>query len=87
MSNGDRLDRIELALDQLRQRQEETQSQLDRQVPVMAELRTSMAELRASTVELRASVEALLQVATIHQQNFERLISEFQRHRSDGHGA
>lgn len=80
MSNGDRLDRIELALDQLRQRQEETQSQLDRQIPVMAELRTS-------TTELRASVEALLQVATIHQQNFEHLISEFQRHRSDGHGA
>ena len=80
MSNGDRLDRIEIALDQLRQRQEETQAQLDRQIPVMAELRTS-------TTELRSSVEALLQVATIHQQNFERLIAEFQRHRSDGHGA
>jgi len=49
---GDRLDRIEAAL--------------DRQVEVNADLRTSVTELRATS-------EALLQVATIHQQNFERL--------------
>ncbi|WP_138506721.1 hypothetical protein [Nostoc sp. PA-18-2419] len=42
---------------------------LDRQVAVNADLRTSVVELRATT-------EALLQVATIHQQNFERLTTE-----------
>ena len=42
---------------------------LDRQVAVNADLRTSVTELRATT-------EALLQIATIHQQNFERLTSE-----------
>ena len=42
---------------------------LDRQVAVNADLRTSVTELRATT-------EALLQIATIHQQNFERLTTE-----------
>jgi uncharacterized protein YhdP len=58
----DRLDRIESALESIQQR-------LDNQVAVNAELRTS-------TQELRASAEALLQVATIHQHNFERLTAE-----------
>jgi hypothetical protein len=31
--------------------------------------------------------ETLLQIVQIHQQNFERLIAEFQRHRSDGQAA
>ncbi|MEC4817294.1 MAG: hypothetical protein SAK29_29085 [Scytonema sp. PMC 1069.18] len=59
---GDRLDRIEAALENLQQ-------QLDNQVVVNA-------ELRQSTTELRSTAEALLQVVTIHQQNFERLTSE-----------
>ncbi|PHM07386.1 hypothetical protein [Nostoc sp. 'Peltigera malacea cyanobiont' DB3992] len=42
---------------------------LDRQVAVNADLRTSV-------TELRATADALLQVATIHQQNFERLTTE-----------
>jgi hypothetical protein len=42
---------------------------LDRQVAVNADLRTS-------TTELRTTAEALLQVVTIHQQNFERLTAE-----------
>lgn len=58
----ERLDRIEAALESIQQR-------LDNQVAVNAELRTS-------TQELRSSAEALLQVATIHQQNFERLTTE-----------
>ena len=53
--SGERLDRIEAAL--------------DRQVAVNADLRTSV-------TELRATADALLQVATIHQQNFERLTTE-----------
>ena len=47
---------------------------LDRQVAVNADLRTSVTELRAST-------EALLQIANIHQQNFERLVVEMQADR------
>jgi methyl-accepting chemotaxis protein len=65
----DRIDRIEAAL--------------DRQVAVNADLRTSVEqlratteELRATTEELRATTEALLQIATIHQQNFEQLSFE-----------
>lgn len=65
----DRIDRIEAALDELRQRQENTQQQLDNQVAVNAELRTS-------TTELRTTAEALLQIVTLHQQNFERLTNE-----------
>ncbi len=42
---------------------------LDRQVAVNADLRTSV-------TELRTTADALLQVATIHQQNFERLALE-----------
>lgn len=42
---------------------------LDRQVAVNADLRTSV-----ETLKLTA--DALLQVATIHQQNFERLTTE-----------
>lgn len=42
---------------------------LDRQVAVNADLRTSV-------TELRTTAEALLQIATIHQQNFERLTAE-----------
>jgi len=59
---GDRLDRIEAAL--------------DRQVEVNADLRTSVTELRATS-------EALLQVATIHQQNFERLSIEINADRQE----
>lgn len=66
---GDKLDRIEAALDELRSRQESTQQQLDNQVAVNAELRTSV-------TELRSTAEALLQVATIHQRNFEQLTNE-----------
>jgi hypothetical protein len=65
----DRLDRIEAAL--------------DRQVAVNADLRTSLEALKISTealkistTEVRTTAEALLQVATIHQQNFERLTAE-----------
>lgn len=58
----ERLDRIEAAL--------------DRQVGVNAELRTSVEALKISTTELRTTAEALLQVVTIHQQNFERLTAE-----------
>lgn len=58
----DRLDRIEAAL--------------DRQVAVNADLRTSLEALKISTTEVRTTAEALLQVATIHQQNFERLTTE-----------
>lgn len=64
--SGDRLDRIEAAL--------------DRQVAVNADLRTSVEILKASTAELsetvsdlRETASALLQVVTIHQQNFEQL--------------
>lgn len=42
---------------------------LDRQVAVNADLRTSV-------TELRATAEALVQVVTLHQQNFERLAAE-----------
>ncbi|GAB1538155.1 hypothetical protein NUACC21_08130 [Scytonema sp. NUACC21] len=73
---GDRLDRIEAALENLQQ-------QLDNQVIVNAELRQSTAELRASTSELRSTAEALLQVVTIHQQNFERLTSELNADRQE----
>lgn len=58
----ERLDRIEAALDS--------------QVAVNADLRTSVEALKISTTELRTTAEALLQVATIHQQNFERLTAE-----------
>lgn len=71
-SQPDRMDRIEAALERLEQSQEATQAQLDRQIPVIA--------------DLRATAEALLQTAQIHQQNFERLIVELNRHRSDGQG-
>lgn len=67
--NGDRLDRIEAAL--------------DRQVAVNAELRTSVETLKTSTTELRATAEALLQVVTIHQQNFERLTTELNADRQE----
>jgi hypothetical protein len=65
----DRLDRIESALESIQQR-------LDNQVAVNAELRTS-------TQELRASAEALLQVATIHQHNFEPLTGELNADRQE----
>lgn len=42
---------------------------LDRQVAVNADLRTSV-------TELRATAEALVQVVTLHQQNFKRLAAE-----------
>jgi predicted nucleic acid-binding Zn-ribbon protein len=95
MSNGeDWLNRIESALDELRQRQEQTQAQIDAQLPVTAELRASVEVLRnavdsqrAEITELRITAQALLQVAQIYQQNFERIVAEFNRHRSDGHGA
>ncbi|MCC5625705.1 hypothetical protein [Nostoc sp. CHAB 5715] len=51
------------------ERLDRIEAALDRQVAVNADLRTSVTELRATT-------EALLQVATIHQQNFERLTTE-----------
>ncbi len=49
---------------------------LDRQVEVNADLRTSVTELRATS-------EALLKVATIHQQNFERLSIEINADRQE----
>ena len=42
---------------------------LDRQVAVNADLRTSV-------TDLRATAEALVQVVTLHQQNFEQLAAE-----------
>ena len=51
------------------ERLDRIEAALDRQVAVNADLRTSV-------TELRATADALLQVATIHQQNFERLTSE-----------
>ena len=73
---GDKLDRIEAALDELRQRQENTLQQLDNQVAVNAQLRTS-------TTELRTTAEALLQIVTNHQQNFERLTNELNADRQE----
>jgi hypothetical protein len=78
--SGDRLERIEAAL--------------DNQVEVNATLRTSVEQLRATTEalratteELRATAEALLSTVQIHQQNFEVLTarqlqteSQFQEH-------
>ena len=80
---GDRLDRIEAALENIQQR-------LDSQVEVNAELRTSVETLKNTTdslqntvnslqstvADFRLSAEALLQVATIHQRNFEQLTNE-----------
>ena len=51
------------------ERLDRIEAALDRQVAVNADLRTSV-------TELRATADALLQVATIHQQNFERLTTE-----------
>ncbi|GAX46325.1 hypothetical protein NIES4075_73460 [Tolypothrix sp. NIES-4075] len=51
------------------ERLDRIEAALDRQVAVNADLRTSV-------TELRTTAEALLQVATIHQQNFERLTAE-----------
>jgi hypothetical protein len=51
------------------ERLDRIEAALDRQVAVNADLRTSVTELRATT-------EALLRIATIHQQNFERLTTE-----------
>jgi hypothetical protein len=51
------------------ERLDRIEAALDRQVAVNADLRTS-------TTELRTTAEALLQVVTIHQQNFERLTAE-----------
>lgn len=97
----ERFERIEATLEQigqrlaeLAQRQEETQAQLDGQIPVIAELRTSIEVLRntveserAMTTELRQTAEALLGVAQVHQRDIEALANAFQQHRSDGHGA
>jgi hypothetical protein len=52
-----------------RDRLDRIEAALDRQVAVNADLRTS-------TTELRTTAEALLQVVTIHQQNFEQLSVE-----------
>lgn len=49
---------------------------LDRQVAVNADLRTSV-------TELRQTAEALVQVATIYQQNFERLTTEINADRQE----
>lgn len=51
------------------ERLDRIEAALDRQVAVNADLRTSV-------TELRATADALLQIATIHQQNFERLTTE-----------
>ena len=51
------------------ERLDRIEAALDRQVAVNADLRTSV-------TELRTTAEALLQVVTIHQQNFERLTAE-----------
>lgn len=51
------------------ERLDRIEAALDRQVAVNADLRTSV-------TELRTTAEALLQIATIHQQNFERLTVE-----------
>jgi chromosome segregation ATPase len=85
--SGDRLDRIEAALERIGQ-------QLDSQVEVNASLRTSVEVLNnsAETLKLgleetRASIEALLQIATIHQDDINVLAESIRQHRSDGHGA
>lgn len=65
----DKIDQIEAELNELRQRQENTQQQLDNQVAVNAELRTS-------TTELRKTIEALLQIATLHQENVNQLTNK-----------
>lgn len=57
-------------------RLERIEAALDRQVAVNADLRTSV-------TELRTTAEALLQVATIHQQNFERLTAELNADRTE----
>jgi chromosome segregation ATPase len=82
-----RLDRIEAALERIGQ-------QLDSQVEVNASLRTSVEVLNNSVEtlklgleETRASIEALLQVATIHQSDINALAESIRQHRGDGHGA
>ncbi|MBW4632484.1 MAG: hypothetical protein KME30_11460 [Iphinoe sp. HA4291-MV1] len=74
-------------------RLERIEAALDRQVVVNADLRTSVETLRNSTevlknstTELRVTAEALLQVATIHQQNFERLTAELNADRTEWRG-
>lgn len=64
-------------------RLERIEAALDRQVTVNADLRTSVETLRNSTTELRTTAEALLQVVTIHQQNFERLSAELNADRAE----
>jgi hypothetical protein len=58
------------------ERLDRIEAALDRQVAVNADLRTSV-------TELRATADALLQVATIHQQNFERLTTELNADRQE----
>jgi chromosome segregation ATPase len=82
-SGGDRLDRIEAGLENLKQR-------LDSQIEVNAELRTSVETLKNTTESLRNSVadfrvsaEALLATTQIHQQNFEVIAQEMRQMRTD----
>ncbi len=49
-------------------------------------LKTTVAHQNGEIAQLRETVQSLLQVAQIQQQNLERLATEFQKHRQDGHG-
>lgn len=76
---SERLDRIEAALEQ----QVEVNASLRTSIEV---LNNSVETLRLGLADTRASVEALLQVATIHQRDIEALAELIRQHRSDGHG-
>lgn len=68
-SPGDRIDRIESAL--------------DRQIQVNAELRTSTEVLKASVGELATSTDTILNIVNQHQDNFMVLVAEIRDIRTD----
>lgn len=76
----DRLDRIDSALEN----QYGVNSHFKAEIEA---LRTTVKRQDSEIGELRETVQSLLQVARIQQENLERLVSEFQKHRQDGHGS
>ncbi|MBE9009921.1 hypothetical protein IQ250_06845 [Pseudanabaenaceae cyanobacterium LEGE 13415] len=77
-----------------REKFEQIQQWYDNERQLVAELRTrqevqsnQLATISNQISETRSAVEALLQIAQIHQQGLERLTNEFRQHRSDAHGA
>ncbi len=79
--NGlDRLDHIDSALEN----QYGVNSHFKAEIEA---LKTTVKRQAAEITELRETAQSLLQVARIQQENLERLASEFQKHRQDGHGS